>query len=282
MSERMEGLTSVPPSRRPSSSDCGTITVRDVAYEYVDAYTGERLLAVEALNLDIAAGEFVTIVGASGCGKSTLLHLIAGLRIPTSGEILIDGRPVTGPGRDRGVVFQEYALLPWKTVMANVCLGPKLAGVPKAERRQVASRLINLVGLKGFEHKYPHELSGGMRQRAAVARTLAADPEVVLMDEPFAAVDAQTRSVLQEELVRIWVETGKTIIFITHSVEEAVFLAQRVFVLSSRPGRVLSTLSVDLPREERATGAVGPAQAAIQSEILRLIRTTGTSSAGDG
>ncbi|NLU65858.1 ABC transporter ATP-binding protein [Streptomyces sp. HNM0574] len=205
-----------------------------------------RVTALTDIDLDIPAGEFTVVVGPSGCGKSTLLDLLGGLSTPTSGRILLDGRPVTGPGLDRGIVFQQYALLPWRTALGNVEFGLEATGVPRAERTERAMDVLELVGLSGFEDRHPHELSGGMRQRVAIARSLAYDPEVLLMDEPFAALDAQTRESLQEELLRIWERTGKTVVFITHGIDEAVLLGQRVAVLTSRPGRLKDVVTVGL------------------------------------
>jgi NitT/TauT family transport system ATP-binding protein len=227
------------------------IIVEDLVFEYPDPRTGNRLRALDAVSLDVGQSEFCCVLGPSGCGKSTLLYLIAGLQRPTGGRILVDRRLVCGPGADRGLVFQEYALLPWRTVRENVVLGLKIRGVTSAERDAVARRFIELIGLRGFEDKFPHELSGGMRQRVAVARTLANAPQVALMDEPFAAVDAQTRTTLQEELIRIWSETNVTVLFVTHNVDEAIFLGDRVIVMTPRPGRVQATVPVDLPRGER-------------------------------
>jgi NitT/TauT family transport system ATP-binding protein len=207
--------------------------------------------ALQDINLEVEQGEFMVIVGPSGCGKSTLLDLLAGLTEPNSGQILLDGRPITGPNLDRGIVFQQYALFPWKTALANVEFGLETKGVPKKERKETAQEFIRLVGLAGFESRYPHELSGGMKQRIAIARSLAYDPEVLLMDEPFAALDAQTRETLQSELLHIWEATKKTIIFITHGIEEAVYLGQRVAVMTSRPGRIKEV--IDVPFESRAS-----------------------------
>ncbi|CAH1202565.1 Nitrate import ATP-binding protein NrtD [Paenibacillus plantiphilus] len=207
--------------------------------------------ALQDINLDVKQGEFMVIVGPSGCGKSTLLDLLAGLTKPNSGQILLDGKAIAGPNLDRGIVFQQYALFPWKTALANVEFGLETKGVGWKERKQIAQEYINLVGLAGFEHRYPHELSGGMKQRVAIARSLAYDPEVLLMDEPFAALDAQTRETLQSELLRIWETTRKTIIFITHGIEEAVYLGQRVAVMTSRPGRIKEVIEV--PFESRTT-----------------------------
>jgi NitT/TauT family transport system ATP-binding protein len=204
------------------------------------------LTALDDVSLDIADGTFLSLVGPSGSGKSTLLDLLGGLTTPTSGEVLIDGEPVRGPGLDRGVVFQQYALFPWRTARANVEFGLEGGPLGKRQRADRAREYLALVGLSGFEDRYPHELSGGMKQRVAIARSLAYDPAVLLMDEPFAALDAQTREQLQEELLRIWRRTGKTIVFITHGIDEAVYLGQRVAVLTSRPGRLKAVVDVDL------------------------------------
>ena len=204
--------------------------------------------ATDTVDLTIRAGEFVTLVGPSGCGKTTLLKAIAGFICPSEGAIECDGKPVRGPGRERGVVFQELAILPWRTVRRNIGHGLEIMGLPRAERERRVRGLIELIGLTGFEQRYPHELSGGMRQRVAVARTWAADPDVILMDEPFAAVDAMTRLTLQEELARLCAATKKTVFFITHSVDEAVFLGDRVLVMTRRPGRIKREIAV--PRHE--------------------------------
>ena len=210
--------------------------------------SGERLLALDNINLQVRAGEFLCIVGPSGCGKSTLLHLIAGLHSQTSGQVLVDGHPVQGPGTDRILIFQEHGLFPWLTVAENVEFGMKMKGVPRAERIEKMRHYLRLVHLSKFEKSYIHQLSGGMRQRVAIARALATEPDVLLMDEPFAALDAQTRDLLHDELERIWSDTGRTIIFVTHNVREAVRLGDRVVLLTFRPGRVKSEFPVDLPR----------------------------------
>lgn len=204
--------------------------------------------AIEDITIDLAAGEFLVLVGPSGCGKSTLLDLLGGLTTPTSGDILLDGTPITGPGLDRGIVFQQYALLPWRTARKNIEFGLEAKGLRSAERRARAEHYLELVGLGSFGDRYPHELSGGMKQRVAIARSLAFDPEVLLMDEPFAALDAQTRESLQDELLRIWRTTGKTILFITHGIDEAIYLGQRVAVLTSRPGRIKNIVDIDIDR----------------------------------
>lgn len=213
--------------------------------------TVQPISALQDINLEVKQGEFMVIVGPSGCGKSTLLDLLAGLSKPNRGQIRLDGNEIAGPNLDRGIVFQQYALFPWKTALANVEFGLEAKGVGRKERRAIALEYIQLVGLAGFENRYPHELSGGMKQRVAIARSLAYDPEVLLMDEPFAALDAQTRETLQSELLRIWEATKKTIIFITHGIEEAVYLGQRVAVMTSRPGRIKQVIEV--PFESRTS-----------------------------
>jgi len=202
--------------------------------------------ALDDVDLQLRSGELAVVVGPSGSGKSTLLDLLAGLSSPTAGEIRLDGEPITGPGLNRGVVFQQYALLPWRTAQGNVEFGLEARGTPRAQRRERAREHLDLVGLAGSADRYPHELSGGMKQRVAIARSLAFDPDVLLMDEPFAALDAQTRESLQDELLRLWRRTGKTIVFITHGIDEAVYLGHRVAVLTSRPGRVKDVVDVDL------------------------------------
>ncbi|HEV7185072.1 MAG TPA: ABC transporter ATP-binding protein [Leifsonia sp.] len=224
----------------------------------------ETLTALDDLTLDVAPGEFVTLVGPSGSGKTTLLDLLAGLAAPTTGAVLVDGSAITGPGHDRAVVFQQYALFPWRTALANVTFGlegVKVGGerLNRRARDERARRFLSLVGLDGFEDRYPHELSGGMKQRVAIARSLAYEPGILLMDEPFAALDAQTREQLQDELLRIWAATGKTVVFITHDIDEAVYLGQRVVVLSARPGRLKAVVDVQFPgkaAERRANADV--------------------------
>lgn len=250
------------------------IAVEAVSHEYFNPNTWQRVHALDKLSLDVPEGEFLCLVGPSGCGKSTFLYLLAGLARATSGRILVDGQEVVGPGRNRGMVFQDFAILPWRTVERNIGHGLEIAGVPRKERDDIVRRYVELTGLRGFETKFPHELSGGMRQRVAVARTLAANPEVVLMDEPFASLDAQTRNVMQEELVRIALHERKTILFVTHSVDEAVMLGDRVVVLTHRPGRLKASIQIAIPREERRWDVLGQEQSYLQyrQEILRLIR----------
>jgi len=244
------------------------IACQHVGKTYYDIRAGERVVALDDVSLDIARGEFVTVIGPSGCGKTTLLNIVAGFDRPTAGQVLLEDRAVGEPGADRGVVFQEYALFPWLTLRQNVEYGPRERGVPAPEVRRVVDRTLHMVGLSGFENRYPHELSGGMRQRAALARVLVNDPKILLMDEPFAAVDAQTRSILQREVARLWAETGKTVLFITHSVEEAVLLADRVLVMTARPGRVKATVTVPLGRPRDPTS---PAFNEHRREIERLL-----------
>jgi len=231
--------------------DVGTerpkLSLRGVGKIYRNA-RGEKVHAVEDVTLDVAPGEFVCLLGPSGCGKSTLLNMFAGLDRPTAGEVLIDGRPVRGPGPDRTVLFQEPALFPWMSVVRNVEFAMKLIGVPRSERRDRAMFWLGKVQLGRFADAQPHELSGGMRQRAALARALACDPEVLLADEPFAALDAQTREILQDELQNVFQETGKTVVFVTHNVREAAFLADRVVLMSAPPGTVVVERHVTAPR----------------------------------
>jgi NitT/TauT family transport system ATP-binding protein len=250
------------------------VVMRGLSVDYVNEERGERHRAIESLTLDLYANEFLCVVGPSGCGKSTLIAAIAGFLEPAGGELLMDGRRIAGPGADRGVVFQEYALLPWKKVIDNVALGLKLRGLPRARRHEIARGFLRLTNLTDAAEKYPHELSGGMKQRVAVARTLANQPEIMLMDEPFAAVDAQTRMTLQEELVRIWERSQVTVLFVTHSVEEAVFLADRVAVLTSGPGRLKAVIPVNIPRGERTWAKLpnDPEYVALRDRVLELVR----------
>jgi NitT/TauT family transport system ATP-binding protein len=223
-----------------------TLELRNLQKTYFDPYAGSHVTAVHDVSLEVQQGDFVSVVGPSGCGKTTILNMVAGFIPHSGGEILLNGKAVNGPGPERGVVFQSFALFPWKTVLDNVGFGPKMRGVPKAERDKIAHEYLALAGLSHAADRYPNELSGGMQQRVGVVRALANNPEVLLMDEPFASVDAQTRMTLQEELTRIWQERRPTVIFITHDVAEAVFLANRVVVLSK--GRVLDQIEVALPR----------------------------------
>jgi NitT/TauT family transport system ATP-binding protein len=236
------------------------ISLREVSRTFVSPQ-GERIEALRDVNLEVEdsfspqgrdAGEFRVLLGPSGCGKSTVLRLIAGLDRPDSGEVLVNGKPVQGPGRDRGMVFQKYTSFPWLTVEDNIAYGLKINGAPAAERREIVSQLVQAVGLLGFQRAYPDTLSGGMQQRVAIARTLALRPEVILMDEPFGALDAQTRSDMQELLLRIWDETASTILFVTHDVEEAIYVADHIFVMSARPGTIIEDIPVPFGRPRDA------------------------------
>ncbi|MFC4099507.1 ABC transporter ATP-binding protein [Paenibacillus xanthanilyticus] len=229
--------------------------------------------ALRDINFDVKTGEFMVIVGPSGCGKSTLLDLLGGLTKPTSGSILIDGKPIKGPALDRGIVFQQYALFPWKTARGNIEFGLEAKGIRGKERTERAREFLSLVGLGGFEDRYPHELSGGMKQRVAIARSLAYDPDVLLMDEPFAALDAQTRETLQSELLKIWEKTKKTIVFITHGIDEAVYLGQRVAVMTSRPGRIKEIIDIPLSaRNGEEDLRSDPEFGRLRHEIWSLLR----------
>jgi NitT/TauT family transport system ATP-binding protein len=244
------------------------VSLNDICLSY-RTQSGERLLALDRINLQVQPGEFLCIVGPSGCGKSTLLHLVAGLHQQTSGQISVDGNPIQGPGTDRILIFQEHGLFPWLTVGENVEFGMKMKGIAKAEREEKTRYYLRLVHLAKFEKSYIHQLSGGMRQRVAIARALATEPDVLLMDEPFAALDAQTRDLLHDELERIWSDTGRTIIFVTHNVREAVRLGDRVVLLTFRPGRVKNEFPVDLPRPRHLED---PAVAGAAREILDELR----------
>jgi NitT/TauT family transport system ATP-binding protein len=229
--------------------------------------------ALDSIDLDIEDGQFLAVVGPSGCGKSTLLDLLGGLDRPTAGEILLDGQPIAGAALDRGVVFQQYALFPWLTALDNVAFALAAKGMPKAERREIARRHLALVGLGGFEDRHPHQLSGGMKQRVAIARSLAHDPGVLLMDEPFAALDAQTRETLQTELLRIWEQSRKTVVFITHGIDEAIYLGRQIAVMTSRPGRIKRIIDNPLagrPADEdiRSTPEFGR----LRHEVWELLR----------
>jgi len=243
------------------------LIVQGLSHHYPDEYTGVSVHALEDINLEVNDGEFVAVVGPSGCGKTTLLNILAGLLPYRHGTATVDSKIIDGPGPDRGVVFQEHAILPWRTVAGNIGHGLELQKVSRQERRDRVAEFIEMVGLVGFEDSYPHELSGGMKQRCAVARTLCADPEIMLMDEPFAAVDAQTR-------IRIAIATKKTILFITHAVDEAAFLGDRCFVFSRRPGRLRETVQINIPREERNWQdiAANPEFVRARDRILSLVR----------
>lgn len=250
--------------------DRHSFTVRDDKGRGTTEFT-----AIKGVALDVQQGEFLTIVGPSGCGKTTLLEILAGLAQPSEGSLRIDGREVSGPSLSRGIVFQQYALLPWRSALANVEFSLEASsGLSRRARRQKAQDALALVGLKGFEQRYPHELSGGMKQRVAIARSLVYEPDILLMDEPFGALDAQTRELLQEELLGLWQRTRTTIVFITHSIDEAVYLGQRVAVMTSRPGRIKALIDVELPRGDLdADIRSHPDFARYRHQIWDLLRT---------
>jgi NitT/TauT family transport system ATP-binding protein len=250
------------------------IRIEHLSKAFPNPRTGQVIPAVHDLNIDIHAGEFLCVLGPSGCGKTTLLNCLAGFIQADEGALLKDGHPIDGPAPDRGMVFQEYGLFPWFTVEQNILFGPRMRGLPRARLQEIGRRYVELVNLRGFERHYPFELSGGMKQRVSLARALANDPEVLLMDEPFGALDAQTREAMQEELLRIWERDRKTCVFITHSIAEAVYLADRVVVLSARPGRVKRVITVDIPRlRDRSSEAFferyREADAVLREEIAR-------------
>lgn len=240
-------------------------------------------LAIKNIDLTVYDYEFVCFLGPSGCGKSTFLNIVAGYLDPSTGKVLIDGKPLTGPGTDRVMVFQEFALFAWRSVLGNVEFGLQMAGIPKNKKREIAQKYIDLVGLTGSEKKYPFELSGGMRQRCAIARALAIDPQILLLDEPFGALDAQTRVVMQEELLRIWQKTRKTVLFVTHSINESIYLADRIFVMTATPGRIKSVIEVTMkrPRDRKTSEFAryyGEIEELIRSEVALTISKEGARS----
>jgi NitT/TauT family transport system ATP-binding protein len=247
------------------------IAVEGVSKQFDQA--GNPVQALAKLNLAVSEGEFVSIVGPSGCGKSTLLYMLGGFIAADSGRMLVDGRPITGPGIDRGVVFQEYALFPWLTVFDNIAYGLRESRMTERDVRVTAERYITLIGLTGFENRFSRELSGGMKQRVALARTFAYEPSILLLDEPFGALDAQTREIMQDELLRLWRTTGKTVIMVTHDVSEAVYLSNRVCVMSQRPGRIVKEYTIDLDRStNREEVVLSEAYTAIRNDVWLAVR----------
>jgi len=233
------------------------------------------VLSIEELDLSVEEGEFLAVVGPSGCGKSTLLHLVAGFETPTAGRLLLDGTPIRRPGPDRGMLFQDLALFPWRSVMGNVTWGLEARGISRAEREEIATRFIEMVGLSGFRDAYPGELSGGMKQRVALARVLAFEPRMLLMDEPFGALDAQTRELMQDELIKIWQSNAsarKTVLFVTHDIDEAIFLSDRILLMTARPGRLKRAIRVNLPRPRLAEIRLAPEYTAYRNTIWDLLR----------
>ncbi len=247
------------------------LKVRGVERRFASS-TGSTL-ALQATDLDVAENDFITILGPSGCGKSTLLRIVAGLDHPTAGEVQLDGRRIEGPGADRGMVFQSYTLFPWLTVLDNVCFGLRERGMPRAQQMETGHAFLAKVGLKGFANHYPKQLSGGMQQRTALARALANDPRMLLMDEPFGALDHQTRELMQELLLGIWEAQAKTVLFVTHDIDEAVFMGSRVVVMSARPGRIKLDRRVDLPHPRSYSVKTTPAFVALKAELTEAVRS---------
>jgi ABC-type nitrate/sulfonate/bicarbonate transport system ATPase subunit len=233
---------------------------------------GDAIQALQPVSLEVADNDFITVLGPSGCGKSTLLRLVAGLERPSSGQIALDGETIEGPGAERGVVFQSYTLFPWLNVRQNICFGLREKGLPAAQQREISAHFIAQVGLHGFEEHFPKQLSGGMQQRVAIARALANDPKILLLDEPFGALDNQTRVLMQELLLRIWESARKTVLFITHDIDEAIFMANRVAVFSARPGRIKAEVAVDLPYPRHYTVKTSPEFMALKARLTEEIR----------
>jgi NitT/TauT family transport system ATP-binding protein len=254
----------------PTARDQGHVEIWDVSVQF--RVGGKTNHALENTSVDVAAGSFVCLLGPSGCGKSTLLNTVAGYVRPTTGWVRVDGNPVVRPGPDRGMVFQQYSLFPWKTVRNNVAFGPYATGSGRARARAVADELLDMVGLARFADRYPTELSGGMQQRVGIARALANKPTVLLMDEPFGALDAQTRAMMQENLLRIWAEFKTTVIFVTHDVDEAIFLADRVLVMSAAPGRIIEDVAVPLSRPRSLDVSTDSAFISLKRHFLQAIR----------
>jgi NitT/TauT family transport system ATP-binding protein len=251
--------------------ETGGLSAVDVSVTYVRKRTGEQVTAVQGLDLRVAPREFVSIVGPSGCGKSTFLKVVAGLAEPTSGTVLLNGQPISDASDRRAMVFQDASLFPWYSVIRNLTYGMECRGVSAKKARSAVLPLLDKVGLTGFEKHYPYELSGGMQQRVNLARALAVDPEILLMDEPFAALDAQTREIMQAELLRIWAETRKTVLFVTHQIDEAIFLSDRVIVMSARPGRIILDSRIDLPRPRSLEIKETPEFLGLQKKIWSLL-----------
>ena len=248
------------------------LAIADVSRVFPGMRGAAPVRALEPVTLAIAENDFITILGPSGCGKSTLLRIVAGLDRPTSGRVLLHGREIRGPGADRGMVFQSYTLFPWLTVAENIAYGLREKGVPRDKRAMIVSAYLEKVGLKGFENHYPKQLSGGMQQRTAIARALANDPAILLLDEPFGALDNQTRGLMQELLLGIWERERKTVLFVTHDIEEAIFLASRVVVMTARPGRIKAELPVDLPHPRHYTMKTSPEFSALKAKLTEEIR----------
>jgi NitT/TauT family transport system ATP-binding protein len=242
---------------------------------------GADVPALSNVRLEVEEGEFVSVVGPSGCGKSTLLYILGGFMPADAGSIQVGGKAITGPGLDRGIVFQEYALFPWLTVLQNICYGLEMTRVARGQREQIARNLVRTIGLQGFEDRFPRELSGGMKQRVAIARTLAYDPKILLLDEPFGALDALTRETMQDELLRIWLSNRKTVVMVTHDVTEAVYLSQRVCIMSTRPGRMVRNFKVDIDRSAgREATVLSEAFNRLRNEVWLAVRHEALASQG--
>ncbi len=248
------------------------LAVETVSKVFPGLRRGPPTRALEPIDLAVADNDFISILGPSGCGKSTLLRIVAGLEVPSTGRVLVDGRAVASPGPDRGMVFQSYTLFPWLTVRQNICFGLREKGVAQAEQDRIAAHFIDRVGLRGFEDHYPKTLSGGMQQRTALARALANDPKILLLDEPFGALDHQTRALMQELLLGIWEADRKTVLFVTHDIDEAIFMANRVAVMTARPGRVKSDVRIDLPHPRHYTVKTTPEFSAYKARLTEEIR----------
>ena len=248
------------------------LSVRAVGKVFAGQRGAASTLALQPVSLEVADNDFITVLGPSGCGKSTLLRLVAGLETPSGGEILLDGARIEGPGADRGVVFQSYTLFPWLDVRRNICFGLREKGVPEAQQREISDHYIAKVGLRGFESHLPRQLSGGMQQRVAIARALANDPKILLLDEPFGALDNQTRVLMQELLLGIWESARKTVLFVTHDIDEAIFMANRVAVFSARPGRIKSEIAVNLPHPRHYTIKTSPEFMDLKARLTEEIR----------
>ncbi len=248
------------------------LSIRGVARSFPSSSGGVPTVALQATDLQVMENDFVTILGPSGCGKSTLLRIVAGLDLQTAGEVTLEGRRISGPGADRGMVFQSYTLFPWLTVRDNVCFGLRERGLPRAQQLEVADGFLNKVGLRGFEHHFPKQLSGGMQQRVAIARALANGPRMLLMDEPFGALDHQTRELMQELLLGIWEAEKKTVLFVTHDIDEAVFMGSRVVVMSARPGRIKLDRAVALPHPRHYSVKTTLEFSALKAELTEQVR----------
>ena len=255
------------------------LAIDNVSRTFPGVRGGSPTQALQPTSIVVADNDFITILGPSGCGKSTLLRIVAGLDTPTTGEVRLDGQAVKGPGADRGMVFQSYTLFPWLTVQQNICFGLREKSMPGAQQQEIAAHYVDKVGLRGFEHHYPKMLSGGMQQRTAIARALANAPRILLLDEPFGALDNQTRSLMQELLLSIWEAERKTVLFVTHDIEEAIFMANRVLVMSARPGRIKAEVQVPLAHPRHYTIKTSPDFSALKAELTEQIRVEAIKSA---